>query len=101
MPLVGLQFNLGVGGRRFQTPDSLEWFDRGGFASVGLEVADNVGLSLGWSGRGLNTTLNLVPLRGVPLAIGASATNITNHLDHGRAAVLSITWGGSFQTASF
>ena len=96
-----LQLNLGVGGRRFQTPESPEWFDRGGFASIGLELADNVGLSLGWSGRGLNTTLNVVPLRGVPLAIGASATNITNHQGRGRAAVLFLTWGGSFQTAAF
>ncbi|MEB3331270.1 MAG: hypothetical protein VKI83_02090 [Synechococcaceae cyanobacterium] len=96
-----LQFNLGVGGNRFQIPDSLAWQDRGGFASVGLEVADNLGLSLGWTGRGLNTTLNLVPLRGVPLAIGASASNLTNHRGLGRAAVLFLTWGGTFQTASF
>ena len=96
-----LQFNLGIGGNRFQSPESIAWYDQGGFASVGLEVADNVGLSLGWSGRGLNTTINVVPLRGVPLAIGASATNLTNHQGRGRAAVLFLTWGGSFQTASF
>ena len=69
-----------------------EWFARGGFAFVGLEVADNVGFSLGWSGR----SLNVIPLQGVPLAIGASATNSTNHLGRGRAAVLSATCGGSF-----
>lgn len=96
-----LQFNLGVGGSRFQLPESLALLDRGGFASVGLEVADNLGLSVGWSGRGLNTTLNLVPLRGVPLAIGASANNLTNHQGLGRAAVLFLTWGGTFQTAAF
>ena len=33
-------------------------------------------------------------------AIGASATNLTNHQGRGRAAVLFLTWGGSFQTAS-
>ena len=96
-----LQFNLGIGGNRFQIPQSIAWYDQGEFASVGLEVADNVGLSLGWSGRGLNTTMNVVPLRGVPLAIGASAINLTNHQGRGRAAVLFLTWGGTFQTASF
>ncbi|CAK6695149.1 hypothetical protein ICNINCKA_01766 [Synechococcus sp. CBW1107] len=96
-----LQFNAGYGGGRFREERSPDLLEQGVFASAGLEVADNVGISIGWSGRGLNATVSVIPVRGVPLGISVSATNITDHDDLGPAAALSIGWGGSFQTASF
>jgi hypothetical protein len=96
-----LQFNLGYGGRKFQNRTFPSLLDQGGFGSVGLQVEDNLGLSIGVSSRGVNTTINLVPLRGVPLAIGASANNVADHQGLGRSAVLFFSWGGTYQTASF
>lgn len=96
-----LQFNAGYGGGRFREDGSPDLLEKGIFASVGLEVADNVGLSVGWSGRGLNASVSVTPLRGVPLSIGMSGINLSNHDDLGRSGVLTLSWGGSFQTASF
>lgn len=96
-----LQFNAGYGGGRFREDGSPDLLEQGVFASAGLEVADNVGLSVGWSGRGLNASVSINPLRGVPLSIGMSGINLSNHDDLGRSGVLTLSWGGSFQTASF
>jgi hypothetical protein len=60
-----------------------------------------VGLSAGWVGRGINASLSVVPVRGVPLFVTLSGVNLDNSGNVGRAAVLSLTWGGSFRTATF
>lgn len=96
-----LQVNAGYGGGKFKTADSPSILEKGVFGSVGLEVADNVGVSLGWVGRGVNGTLSVSPFRGTPLTINISANNIFDYRDLGRVGVIGVTWGGSFQTASF
>lgn len=45
-------------------------------ASIGVEVTPNVGVSVGRVGRGLNSSLSAVPLRGAPLDLGLSGTNL-------------------------
>jgi hypothetical protein len=52
-------------------------------------------------GRGINASLSVVPVRGVPLFVTLSGVNLDNSGNVGRAAVLSLTWGGSFRTATF
>jgi len=96
-----LQVNLGGGGGRFQRLDAVDLVSSGLIASVGVELAPNVGLSAGWAGRGLNASLSYVPLRGVPLFLSLSGANITRVDNTGRAVAFAITWGGNFRTATF
>jgi len=96
-----LQLNVGAGSGRFQRIDQGWLASQGVVASLGVELAPNVGLSAGWVGRGVNATLSVVPARGVPLFVNLSGVNLDNSGNAGRAAVLSLTWGGSFRTATF
>ena len=96
-----LQVNVGGGDGRFQRLDAVDLVSSGVIASVGLELAPNLGLSAGWAGRGLNASLSYVPLRGVPLSLSLSGANITDVDDRGRAVALTVAWGGSFRTAAF
>lgn len=96
-----LQFNVGGGGGRFQRIDQGWLPSQGAFASLGVELAPNVGISAGWVGRGVNASLSVVPARGVPLFVTLSGVNLDNSSNAGRAVVLSLTWGGSFRTATF
>ena len=92
---------MGGGGGRFQRIDQAGLSSQGVIASLGVELAPNVGLSAGWVGRGINASLSVVPVRGVPLFVTISGVNLDNSGNVGRAAVLSLTWGGSFRTATF
>lgn len=96
-----LQVNLGGGDGRFERVDAVELLSSGVFASVGVELIPNLGLSVGWAGKGLNSSLSYVPLRGLPLYLGLSGTNLTNIDQTGRAVALTLSWGGSFRTATF
>jgi hypothetical protein len=96
-----LQVNIGGGGGRFQRLDAVDLPSSGLIASVGVELAPNLGISAGWAGRGLNASLSYVPMRGVPLSLSLSGANITNVDGTGRAVAFGITWGGSFRTATF
>ena len=96
-----LQLNAGGGGGRFQRIDSPNLVSDGGFASAGVELAPNLGISAGWAGRGLNAGISLAPVKGIPLWTTVSGVNLTNTDNAGRAAVFSVTWGGTFRTATF
>lgn len=96
-----LQVNLGGGGGRFQRIDGQDLLSEGLLASVGVELTPNLGISAGWAGRGLNASLSYVPLRATPLYLTVSGANLTNVDGTGRAVALSISWGGSFRTATF
>jgi hypothetical protein len=96
-----LQVNLGGGSGRFQNIDSVDLVSDGAIASVGVELTPNLGLSVGWVGKGINTTLSYVPLRATPLYLSLSGANLTNMGGTGRAVALSLSWGGSFRTATF
>lgn len=96
-----LQVNLGGGDGRFERVDAVELLSSGVFASVGVELIPNLGLSVGWAGKGLNSSLSYVPLRGLPLYLGLSGSNLTNIDQTGRAVALTLSWGGSFRTATF
>lgn len=96
-----LQLNAGGGGGRFQRIDTPNLVSDGVFASAGVELAPNLGISAGWAGRGLNAGLSLAPVKGLPLWTTVSGVNLTNTDNAGRAAVFSVTWGGTFRTATF
>lgn len=96
-----LQVNLGGGGGRFQRLDGQDLMSSGLIASVGVELTPNLGFSTGWAGRGINASLSYVPLRSTPLYLTLSGANLTNVDGTGRAVALTVSWGGSFRTASF
>lgn len=96
-----MQVNLGGGGGRFQRLDAVDLNSSGLIASVGVELTSNFGISTGWAGRGLNASISYVPLRAKPLYLSLSGANITNVDSTGRSVALSVTWGGSFRTATF
>jgi hypothetical protein len=96
-----MQVNLGGGGGRFQRLDAVDLVSSGLIASVGVELTPNLGISTGWAGRGLNASISYVPLRATPLYLSLSGANITNVDSTGRAVAFSVTWGGSFRTATF
>lgn len=96
-----LQVNLGGGGGRFQRLDAVALPSSGLLASVGVELAPNLGISTGWAGRGLNATISYVPWPDEPLSLSLSGANITNVDGTGRAVALALTWGGNFRTATF
>jgi hypothetical protein len=96
-----LQVNLGGGGGRLQRIDGQDLSSVGLLASVGVELTPNLGISAGWAGRGANASVSYVPLRATPLYLTLSGANLTNVDGTGRAVAFSITWGGSFRTATF
>ena len=96
-----MQVNLGGGSGRFQRLDAANQISDGVIASVGVDLAPNLGVSVGWAGRGLNTSISYVPLRGTPLSVSLSGANLTNEGGGGRAVAFSLSWGGSFRTPDF
>jgi hypothetical protein len=96
-----LQINLGGGSGRFQRIDAVNLVSDGLLVSAGIELTPNLGLSAGWVGKGINASLSYVPLREVPIYIALSGANLANNDGRGRAVALSLSWGGSFRTASF
>ena len=50
----------------------------------------------GEAGRGVNAGLSVVPLRQTPLMVTVSGINLANTDNGGRAAALTLTWGGGF-----
>ena len=96
-----LQLNAGGGGGRFQRIDSPDLVSSGVFASAGVELTPNLGISAGWAGRGINAGVSFVPARGIPLTLTVSGVNLTNTDNAGRAAAFTVTWGGTFRTATF
>jgi len=96
-----MQINLGGGSGRFQRLDPAGQISDGLLASVGVDLAPNLGVSAGWAGRGLNASLSYVPLRQTPLYLTLSGANLTNSGGSGRAVAFTLSWGSSFRTPSF
>ncbi len=96
-----MQINLGGGSGRFQRLDAADQISDGVIASIGVDLAPNLGVSVGWAGRGLNSSISYVPLRGTPLSVSLSGANLTNEGGAGRAVAFSLSWGGSFRTPDF
>ena len=97
-----VQLNFGFANGRlkriFANPDD---FTDGFFVSAGVEITPKVGTSLGWSSRGFNAGLSLVPFDDLPVSLTLSAINLSNVDKAGRAAALTLTWGDDFKTPTF
>jgi len=96
------QLNLGAANGRlkgiFLNPDD---FDNGLFLSAGIELSPSVGTSMGWSSRGFNAGISVIPFPNQPISLTLSAINLTNVDKAGRAAAFTVTWGDNFKTPRF
>lgn len=92
-----LQISAGAGGETF----GFNGANAGGFASVGVELLPNVGISAGWSGRGGNAGLSWVPFKRTPLTLSVVGADLFNQTAEGPVAVFSLSWGSNFRTAQF
>lgn len=97
-----LQFSAGMGNSRYAPYVSNGSAGQlGVFASAGLELSPNTGISAGWSGRGANAQLSWTPIRGVPLSVNVLGADLFNQTPAGTVGVLSLGWGTNFRTATF
>ncbi|MFS6828197.1 hypothetical protein [Cyanobium sp. ATX-6F1] len=97
-----LQWSVGVGGNNFAALDeNFEGATTAFFTALGLEITSNVGLSLGYSGRGTNLNLSYTPLRDLPFTVNVLAADVFNQSPFGRVGVLSVSWGDTFRTGLF
>jgi hypothetical protein len=97
-----LQISVGVGGRDFAFLDN----DFSGptasvFGAIGVELAPNIGISAGVSGRGANLNLSYPPFRDLPIAINLLAADVFDQSPFGTVGVLSLSWGDNFRRGIF
>jgi hypothetical protein len=93
-----LQFSVGAGGNTFSylDPETFTGPDIGYFAAVGVELSPQIGMSVGWSGRGGNASLSYIPFpRSLPISVNVMASDITSNSPYGTVALLTIAWGGN------
>ncbi len=97
-----LQVSAGVGGNNFTSLDeNFQGPTVGAFASVGVEVTPRLGVSMGWSGRGTNAGVSVVPFASLPLTVNLIGADLFNASPFGTVGVLTVAWGDSFRTGYF
>lgn len=96
-----VQINLGGGNGEYFEPGSPSLLEQGIFGSIGLEIADGVGLSMGVAGGETSLKLSLAPLEQDPLRINLTVGNLFDNDGFGRSVTLGMTWGGNFQAPTF
>lgn len=97
-----LQLSVGVGGRDFAGLDAnFQGDDLGVFGAVGVELAPNLGLSTGISGRGTNVNLSYTPFRQLPISINVLAADVFDQSPFGTVGVLTVSWGDNFRRGLF
>jgi len=96
------QINAGVGNSTFAPFVATGSQSQvGGFGSVGLEINDLMGVSAGWSGRGVNAQLSLTPFRDTPITVSLLGADLFNQTPYGAVGVLSVSWRTNFSTPNF
>jgi hypothetical protein len=97
-----LQVSAGVGGNNFTSLDeNFQGPTVGAFASVGVELTPQLGVSMGWSGRGTNAGVSYVPFASLPLTVNLIGADLFNASPYGTVGVLTVAWGDSFRTGYF
>lgn len=97
-----LQLSVGVGGRDFVALDeNFEGDEVSAFGAVGVELAPNLGLSAGISGRGTNINLSYTPFRQLPISVNLLAADVFDQSPFGTVGVLTVSWGDNFRRGLF
>jgi len=93
-----VQFTLGGGGSSFAAIDTSYVLSNSGmFGAAGVELLENLGLSVGVSGRSTNVVLSWIPLRTVPIFVNLTAADVASTTPWGTIGVLTIGWGDSLK----
>ena len=93
-----VQFTLGGGGSSFGAIDSnYQLSSSGMFGAAGVELLENLGLSVGVSGRSTNVVISWIPLRAVPIFVNLTAADVAAVTPWGTIGVLTIGWGDSLK----
>lgn len=93
-----VQFTVGGGGSSFGAIDaSYELSSSGLFAAAGVELLENLGFSIGVSGRSTNVVLSWVPLRTMPIFVNLMAADVFETTPWGTIGVLTMGWGDSLK----
>jgi hypothetical protein len=87
-----ISFSLGVGGGNYRQGGA----STGVFGNVGVQVAPQVGVGIGWSGVGLNLGMSIVPVSTIPLTIVAVGADLTDNSPGGTVFALSLNYGFNF-----
>jgi hypothetical protein len=97
-----MQFNAGVGNSTFAPYSATNSESNvGGFGSIGVELTPALGVSAGWSGRGMNAQLSYTPLRDSPLTLSLLGADLLNQTPDGTVGVFTVSWGTTFSTPDF
>lgn len=79
---VPLNVSLGVGNGNFSN-DMSSGAQYSVFGDIGIQLHDQFGTSVGWSGKGLNANLSFVPVKSFPLVMNVLFADITNRTPAG------------------
>lgn len=79
---IPLNVTLGVGNGNFSN-DMDSGAQYSVFGDIGIQLHNQVGTSIGWSGKGLNANLSFVPLPKHPLVLNVLFADITNRTPAG------------------
>lgn len=94
-----LQFTLGGGGSGFAAIDtSYQLTEAGMFGSFGIEVLENLGFSVGVSGRSTNVALSWIPFRTLPVFVNLMAADVAATTPWGTVGVLTVGWGDNLKS---
>ncbi|MEB3257110.1 MAG: hypothetical protein VKN83_02205 [Cyanobacteriota bacterium] len=94
-----VQFTLGGGGSSFAAIDtSYELTESGMFGALGIELLENLGFSVGVSGRSTNVVLSWIPLRTVPVFVNLMAADVAATTPWGTIGVLTVGWGDNLKS---
>ena len=97
-----LQINAGAGNSTFAPYVATGSESRvGGFASIGVELSPAVGISAGWSGRGVNAQLSYSPFLDVPITLNLLGADLLSQTPAGTVGVFSMSWRTNFTTPNF
>jgi hypothetical protein len=97
-----LQISFGLGGRDFAFLDeNFNGPTESLFGSIGVELAPNIGISAGVSGRGTNLNLSYSPFRDLPIAINLLAADVFDQSPDGTVGIFTVSWGDNFRRGLF
>lgn len=88
---LAINLSLGVGGAPLYSNS-----DVGVIAGAGMQVHPNIGLSIAWSGLGMNLGASYLPVRTLPLTINVVYGDVFSNSDGGPILAVGIGYGFNF-----
>lgn len=86
-----INLSLGLGGAPIYSES-----DVGIIAGAGMQVHPNIGLSVAWSGLGVNLGASYLPVRTLPLTLNVIYGDVFNNSDGGSILAIGVSYGFDF-----